>query len=118
MWYHSTVMRTFSAPARDINFQIVDELDSVMQRVAQRLQFRLGEWFLRRDRGTNYEPILGEIGVNVLGIQAFTAEAASVEDVLDVTDVSYRLNNETRILSYEANIHTPYGTRRLSLEIS
>lgn len=111
-------MRTFNAAARDIDFTLVDELDSVMQRVAQRLQFRLGEWFARQNRGTDYEPILGEIGINELGIQAFTAEAASVEDVLDITDVRYSLNNQTRILSYSANVHTPFGTRTLNLEIT
>ena len=110
-------MRTFDAPTGDVTFRIADELDSVMQRVAQRLKFRLAEWFLRQDRGTDYEPILGSIGINDIAIHAFTAEAASVDEVNSITDVAYRLDNQTRTLHYEANVHTPYGTGFLSMEL-
>ena len=110
-------MRTFNADTGDLSFAVIDELDSVMQRVAQRLRFRLGEWFLRDDRGTDYDPILGSYGVDDLAIAAFTAEAASVDEVNAVTDVRYSLNNETRIFRYTANVQTPYGTGTLDLEL-
>ena len=110
-------MRTINAPDRDITFDVVDGLDSVMQRVAQRLRFRLGEWFLRTDRGTDYDPILGTFGINELGIQAFTAQGAAVEGVDSITDVRTTLNNETRTLRYQAAVHTQFGIGTLDMEI-
>lgn len=88
-----------------------------MQRVAQRLRFRLGEWFLRTDRGTDYNPILGSFGIDEIAIHEFTAEAASVEDVDSISNPRAVLDGETRVMTYSANVHTRFGTGDLSVEI-
>ena len=103
-------MKTFSAPNGDIDLTLVDDLESVMQRISQRLHFRLGEWFENQLKGTDYEPLLGATGLNELAIQALTAEARSVEDVDDITNVQVNLDGTTRILTYNAIAHTRYGS--------
>lgn len=110
-------MRTFDAYNGDISFRVVDGLDSVMQRVAQRLRFRLGEWFLRTDKGTDYAPILGSYGIDDLAVYAFTQEAASVEGVERVSDVKYFIENETRVFRYTAVVTTAFGSDIVTVEV-
>lgn len=78
---------------------VLTENDSVVERVIQKLRFRIGEWFLDLRAGT--PPLQGE---NVI-----TSAIRSVEDVIDVKDPVFYIDSN-RSAFYSATIETRYGT--------
>ena len=103
-------MRTLSVTDNDLDFTIADGIESVMQRVVQRLKWWRGEWFLAVTGGLPYLPtILGE-GVELRAVERLiTGTIESVTGVVRVEDISITLDTTKRSLSYSADVITDYG---------
>ena len=115
-------MRTLSAspiaPDRpalgdDLDNRVVDGIESLRQRIGQRLRFRVGEWQLDRRQGT--ESVLGfeytpELAAAVLS-GAIRDEGA--EEVTGISNVQFNLDADRR-LSYYAIVNTIYGVMTLT----
>ena len=100
---------------QDIENRTVDGLESVRQRVVQRLQFWSRQWFLNESQGVPYTPdILGHQFDISLAKQALVAEILTVADVTNVRDVEAALDAATRRFSFAANVDTVYGATSVS----
>ena len=93
----------------DLENRVVDGIESLRQRIVQRLRFRLGEWQLDTRRGT--ESVLGH---------DFTAELAAAvinaairdegrAEVTGIANVTATLDVSTRVMTYRAEVPTIYG---------
>ena len=93
----------------DLENRVVDGIDSLSQRIRQRLRFRLGEWQLDTRRGT--ESVIGH---------DFTAELAAAvintairdegrAEVTGIANVTATLDVSTRVMTYRAEVPTIYG---------
>lgn len=105
-------MRVVSAPDRDIDpgFVSVDGVESVRQRVAQRIRHWLGEWFLDRTSGVPYyRDVLVRPLSPGLALAAITHAIRQVEGVNRVSGVEGEIDDDTRTLQYRAVIHTDDG---------
>lgn len=109
-------MRTLDAPADDITFRVVDGIESVCQRVRERIYFVLGEWFLAREAGTPYfYRVLGQDDYG-LAERLITDTIRGVTDVTDVQDVSLVVDTVTRHAVYTARVLTIFGTVDMTAE--
>ena len=108
-------MLTLSAPTGDIEFKVVDGIESTRQRIVQGLRFHRGEWFLNTRLGV---PYLGDVfGYPLdteLARQVITAYILRHEDVTSVDVDEVRFVAETRTLFFKATVSTIYGD--ISLE--
>ena len=97
--------------------RVVDGLESLAQRVQQRLRFPLGTWELDKRRGT--DPVLGR--ENTPDLVALTYEAAIRDEggteVTGVTGVRVELDRTTRVLTYYAVVQTIYGSMPLTVSL-
>lgn len=104
-------MRALGFEDGDITFQLVDRLASVQQRVQQRVRFFFGTWFLDTQRGTPYvQDVFGRQPDRQLTERAIEQQIRGVPDVTDVTDMRVVYDFQTRTLTFEAVVHTPFGT--------
>ncbi len=103
--------RTVSALDDLVGFEVVDGLEAVRQRVAQRLRFTLGEWFLDAEAGIPYlERLAGGGGDHIqLFAQIVATETLAVEGVIAVTVESADLDKTTRRLQLVMTIETDDG---------
>ena len=102
-------MITLGVTNGDLDGTLVDGLDSLRQRIGQRLLFAEGEWSLQPEAGTP----------SLLGLRSAARVAASViteaildegaDEAIDVTDVTVSQDGETRALTYSAEVLTVYG---------
>ena len=102
-------MITLGVTSGDLDGSIADGLDSLRQRIKQRLLFAEGEWSLNPEDGTP----------SLLGFRGAARVAAAVitdaiideggDEVIDVTDVTIRQDGETRTLNYSADVLTVFG---------
>ena len=107
-------MRTLSATQQtedsptDLDNQVVDGIESLRQRLDQRLKFMLGEWDLDRRRGT--ESVLGHEYTPDLAASVLTA-AIRDEGGDEVTGVDAEIDysRTTRIWYYSAQVASIYG---------
>ena len=110
-----TLSVTFEKNQQDINGAVVDGLESVRQRVTERLRFRVKTWFLNLRDGVPYTPnVFGHKTTEGLAARTLTDAIRGVADVTDVTDVQTSLNPETREFTYQARVHTIYGLMQTS----
>ena len=109
-------MKTLGMKDSDFDFSVQDELQSVVQRVIQRLRFWRGDWFIDSGQGVPY--IIDVFGHNVnreLAKQAITSQIRSVPDVVEVSDVEVTIDPRTRTLRYAAKITTLYGSTTVDI---
>ena len=91
----------------DVNFAVVSGLESIRQRVHQRLLFQRGEYYLDTTKGTPYVPDILRYEYDPgLARSVITAAIRSVEGVVGVSDVVVSFNPTARTLSYAALIQT------------
>ena len=103
-------MRTLGATLTDIDFTIVEEAESVRQRVRQHLKFWLSTWFLNRTAGIPYLPeVVGSLSTPDLAARVITDAILDVADVTAVSDVVVSFDRDRRIFSYSAFVSTIYG---------
>lgn len=105
-------MLTLNSPTVDIDFTLTDGVDSVRQRVRQRLLFLFGEWFLATQSGVPHlQEILGNPDDLDVVRRVITDHILAVEDVTGVQDVTVALDSERkRTVNYTAKVNTIYGT--------
>ena len=93
-----------------IPVQTVDGIESVRQRVVQRLQMFRGEYYLDTRQGVPYiDDILKHQYDENLARRVVTDAILSVEDVVSVSDVALNFNADTRTLSWTSNVQTIFG---------
>lgn len=96
--------------SQDIQFATVDGIESVRQRVRQRLLFQRGEYYLDTSDGVPYvTDILRHHYDEVLSQTVITSAIRSVDGVSDVSDVNLAFNPKTRTLTYTAIVQTIYS---------
>ena len=107
-------MRTWSVTqlteddAPDLDGRVVDDLESLRQRIEQRLHFPQGSWQLNPELGTprllgrHTERVAASVITNTILEEGGT-------EVVAVERVTVRLNHDTRELRYSAQVRTIYG---------
>ena len=107
--------RTFSVTVNedgiaDLDGRVVDDLESLRDRVVQAIKFLFGEWFLDTQRGIRRELLQGH--QTTLDIAAATITAAiRDEGGAEITAIStpvVQLDHQTRKMTYKADISTIY----------
>lgn len=102
-------MRTLGATAGDVDLTVVDGIESVRQRVEQRLRFWSATWFANQRAGV---PYLGDVFLTrqdgALARRAVTDAVLSVPDVTGVRDIETELTADRR-WRYHAVADTVYG---------
>ena len=103
------------ADTYDLDGSLVDGLESVRQRIQQRLRFWRGTWFLDSGAGVPYlRDVLGHRRNLALATSAITAQIRTVPDVTVVQNVTSSFDFDLRIIDYSAVVQTTFGD--LSLE--
>ena len=97
----------------DIDGSVVDNLESLRQRVDQRLRFPLGTWALDLSLGT--PSILGHQATDALAARVIvdTVREEAEDEILDVTDVVVNLNHDTRVMRYSLRVVSIHGDFRV-----
>ena len=94
---------------QDLDGLVVDGIESLRQRVAQRLRFPLGTWHLDTRRGTpsvlghGFPPALVASTINA------TIRDEGREEITEITDERVELDQETRVLTYVSTVQSIYG---------
>ena len=102
----------------DLDGNLATGIESLRQRIEQHLRWRLGSWFLRRDRGVPYELLVGHGGPEGAAAVITTAirnEGAS--EVSGIENIIVTHDSPTRILNYSCVVQTIYGSMSLGGEI-
>ena len=113
-------MRTLGVeePGHDIDLSVVDRLESVRQRVRQRLLLWRGTWFADVQAGVPYiEDVFGRQQDAGLAQRTITDILRTVEDVTDVREVLAALDETTRRFRYQAVLDTPFGALEVDEEL-
>ena len=104
-------MRTLGTRDGDLDFTVVDGLESVKQRIVQRLLFWRGEWFLDTSKGIPYLPrALVRRGSSPLLLrQVITDAIEEVDGVVAVRDIEVTYQAAERRILYVADIEATEG---------
>lgn len=98
----------------DLDDTVADGLESLRQRIDQRLRFRRGSWEFDPDAGT--ESVIGH--QTTAGIAGAVITAAirdeGGDEIIEVTDVTVRLDAETRLFRYSAQVRSVHGDLAMS----
>ena len=97
----------------DLTNTIIDGLESLRQRIQQRLRFPRGTWRLNRNLGT--DSIIGHQRALPL-VAIIIANAIVSEGGAEITGqptITTDLDHDTRVLMYQAIIPTIYGRMTL-----
>jgi len=107
-------VRALGAANRDIDFTLVDGIESVSQRVLQRVQFWLADWFLDTSGGVPYNrDVLGNDLDLALSERAISDQIRAVPDVIAVEDAKVEYDSQTRALTYSSRVRTEFGVLAL-----
>ena len=99
------------------NLALVRDLEDIRQRVAERLRFWLGEWYLESESGVPYRSAVFTRPVTAgLAASAVTEKIRSVEGVLRVSNVEAVIDPVTRRFRYSAVVHSEYGSMTVGSE--
>ena len=102
------------AGPQDLDGFLVDGVESLRQRIEQRLRFPLGSWHLDASLGT--PSILGHDVTPALAerimVDAIYDEGGA--EVLDVVDADFRVDHADRVLRWSATVVTVYGDVRIA----
>ena len=97
-------------PNGDITLELVDGVESVRQRVSQRLQMFRGEYYLDTRAGVPYiDDILRHNFDEELAIRVISDSILDVTDVTGVSDVVLSYDADSRTLTFSATIQTLFG---------
>ena len=104
-------MRTLGATDGDLDFTLIDGIESLRQRLVQRLLFWRGEWFLDTSQGVPYLPsVLGRQGSLTLLRQVITAYIEVDDEVTGVRNIEIEFRPTDRRAGYRADVDTIHGT--------
>lgn len=89
---------------------ILTDLNALVDKIRERLNFFLGEWFLNSTVGVPYFQEIFEKPLNSsLIVSILNAEILKEPDVTDVTNSVVEFDETTRKFNYSANVQTIYG---------
>ena len=101
---------TLSATDGDIDFKVADGLESVRQRVHQRLLFQRGEYYIDIRKGLPYvTDILRHHFDHSLAERVIIDNILEVEGVTEVKEPSLVFDRVLRKLTFSATIETIYS---------
>lgn len=100
----------------DLDGRIVDGIEALRQRIIQAFRMRVGEWFIQRNAGFDYDSIIGH---RIPPALAATALANVVRDegaaeILSLENMQYSLDRSTRIFRWSVLARTIYGPMPLT----
>lgn len=96
------------------DLEVVDGLESVRQRVVERLRFWIGQWFLDVRGGVPYRPEIFQRPTSAgLAAAVVTDQIRSVEDVTGVHSVVASIDPLSRRMTYTATVATRYGDMQI-----
>lgn len=103
----------------DLDGTVVDDLESLKQRVVQAIKFVFGSWFLNQERGLRYDLIRGHQTSLEIAARTITetireeggSEITSIETPIVTLDVA------TRSMTYHARVQTIYGVMSLTQDV-
>lgn len=99
----------------DLDDGIAEGLEALRLRLTQALKFRLRSWFLARNRGLDYDLLIGHqisssLAATLLNETILEEGGAEVEGL---EDVDYSIDRSRR-LRYSARVRTIYGDMTIS----
>ena len=93
-----------------LDLSLVDKAEQVRQQLLIKLRLFTGEWFLDTEFGTPYlQSVLGKQLTLAASIAAIRKSILEVEDVTNIVELSYNFSAQTRRLSVNFTVSTPYG---------
>ncbi len=93
-----------------LDLRLIDGAEQVRQQLLIKLKLWQGEWFLDTEFGTPYlQNILGKQLTLSGAVQAIRKSILEVEGVNAITNFAFDFNRQTRTLSVEFEVSTPYG---------
>ena len=108
-------MKALSLTNGDLDWTVVDGIHSVAQRVLQRVQYWLGEWFLNTRSGVPYlADVFGFNQSEELIARTISDQIRAVPDVLAVENDRVSLDPKSRRMRYSARVRTRYGVLDLA----
>lgn len=94
----------------DFDFALVDDTRQIMQNLAIRLRFVLGEWFLDITQGIAYYEDVFRKNPNQIQIESIIKqEIVSTRGVVELTSFEADFNKRTRIFSVRFSARTISG---------
>ena len=112
-------MRTLGVGTdNDLDNTIVDGIESVRQRITQRVRFWRGTWFLDEADGVPYlrEVLDRPTEIGVAGT-VIAEQIRGVSDVTSVSQVSTEFDPDTRRLTFRGHVETVYGELDVTEEV-
>lgn len=99
-------------------FAVIDGIESVRDRVAQRLHFTRGEWFLDTSSGVPYvEALLGRASSPELIAQEIAYEVEQVEGVVRVVSQQVTIGTGRHTLEVTLEVETEFGRTELGVSL-
>jgi len=100
------------------SFTIFNDLDELVNKILQRLQFFQAEWFLNTSLGVPYfqEIFSGPVDAGLI-VNTLNNEISKESAVTLITDVKIDYNKQTREFAYAATIDTIYGSADINSTI-
>ena len=95
----------------DLDGTIVSELEALRQRIVQAIRLRVRTWFINRNAGLDYDSIIGHRVEPALAAAAINTVIRNEggNEVIELQDVEYSLESDTRVFRYSVNVETIYG---------
>lgn len=98
------------------NFVVVSEVDGLAERIDQRLKLFKGKYFMDNTKGVPYlEDILVKPIDPGLAASILNAEILKESGVLGIGSVTVDLDENTRVLSYNATVKSSFGDFEVSI---
>lgn len=107
---------THDLAIEDFDFQIVNELDYVIQKLKIRLLFLYGEYFLDTTLGVKYFDLILVKNPDITVIDSvIKATILETEHVLDIIEYQSDYDAGQRTFSVDFTVNTDFGTATLSI---
>ena len=102
----------------DLDGGLATGIESLRQRIEQALLHRFGTWFLRRDRGLNYNLLLGHQGTGLASTLILaTVREEGGSEILAIDELTFDHDRYNRIFQFFLQLDTIYGTLSISQNI-
>ena len=103
----------------DIDGTVVDDLESLKQRVVQAIKFVFGTWFLNTSRGLQYDLIRGHQTSLEVAAQTITETVREEggSEIIRIETPVVNLDITNRKMTYKAQVQTIYGDLSIEQEI-
>ena len=95
----------------DLDGRLVDGIEALRQRLVQAIRFRYRTWYLARERGLDYELLIGHQITPDLAASTLNGviREEGAEEVLGLRDIHFELDRPNRVFSYRVMVDTIYG---------